>query len=72
MLSAADYPMVIASWHLPAIVAPDASLHSMLWNAYRFLASAFFTLILLHQAAALFHALVRHDGVCEAMTPYPG
>jgi len=71
MLSAADYPVVIASWHLPVIVAPDASLHSMLWNAHRFLAFAFFALILLHLAAALFHALVRRDGVYEAMAPYP-
>jgi cytochrome b561 len=71
MLSAADYPVVVAGIHLPAIVAPNASLHSMLWNAHRFLAFAFFALILLHLAAALFHALVRRDGVYEAMAPYP-
>lgn len=71
MLSAADYPVVVAGFHLPAIVAPDASLHSTLWNAHRFLAFAFFALILLHLAAALFHALVRRDGVYEAMAPYP-
>jgi cytochrome b561 len=69
MLSAADYPVVVAGIHLPAIVAPDASLHSTLWNAHRFLAFAFFALILLHLAAALFHALVRRDGVFEAMAP---
>jgi cytochrome b561 len=28
-------------------------------------------LILLHVAAALFHALVRHDGVFDAMAPVP-
>ena len=71
MLSAADYPVVVAGIHLPAIVAPDASLHSTLWNAHRFLAFAFCALILLHLAAALFHALVRRDGVYEAMAPYP-
>jgi cytochrome b561 len=27
----------------------------------------FFALILLHVAAALFHGLIRHDGVFEAM-----
>ena len=32
---------------------------------------AFFALILLHVAAALFHALVRRDGVFEAMSPLP-
>ena len=30
---------------------------------------AFFALILAHVAAALFHALVRRDGVFEAMSP---
>ena len=71
MLSAADYPVVVAGWHLPAIVAPNPTLHSRLWDAHRFLAFAFFALILLHLAAALFHALVRRDGVYEAMAPYP-
>ena len=33
--------------------------------------SLFFALILLHVAAALFHALVRHDGVFETMAPVP-
>lgn len=71
MLSAADYPVVVAGLHLPAIVAPDAGLHSLLWNAHRFLALCFFALILVHLAAALFHAWVRRDGVYEAMAPYP-
>ena len=31
----------------------------------------FFAVILLHVAAALFHALVRRDGVFEAMAPTP-
>ncbi|WP_371319744.1 cytochrome b [Variovorax sp. dw_308] len=69
MLSAADYPVVVAGLHLPAIVAPNAALHSMLWNAHQFLALCFFALILLHLAAALFHAWVRRDGVFESMAP---
>ncbi len=36
-----------------------------------YLAFAFFALILLHVAAALFHALVRRDGVFEAMASGP-
>ena len=32
-----------------------------------YLAFAFFALLLLHVAAALFHALVRRDGVFETM-----
>lgn len=71
MLSAADYPVVVAGMHLPAILPPDAAMHSLLWNAHRFLAFCFFALILLHLAAALFHALIRRDGVFEAMAPFP-
>ena len=67
MLSAADYPVVVAGMQLPAIVPPNAALHSMLWNAHWFLAFCFFALIMAHLAAALFHALVRRDGVFEAM-----
>ncbi len=71
MLSAADYPVVVAGLHLPAIVAPNAELHSTLWQAHKLTAFAFFALILVHLAAGLFHALVRRDGVFEAMAPYP-
>lgn len=69
MLSAADYPVIVAGQVLPRIVPVDPGLHSMLWNAHRFLALLFFALILLHLAAALMHALVRKDGVFEAMAP---
>jgi cytochrome b561 len=68
MLSAASYPVVLyGSLHLPAILPQSDSLHTLLWNAHYYLAFAFFALILLHLAAALFHALVRRDGVFEAM-----
>lgn len=69
MLSAADYPVVVAGLHLPAIVSPNPGLHSVLWKTHQFLAFAFFALILLHLAAGLFHKLVRRDGVYEAMGP---
>lgn len=71
MLSAADYPVVVAGMHLPAILPPNPGLHSVLWNAYELLAFCFFALILLHLAAALFHALVRRDGAFKAMAPVP-
>ena len=67
MLSAADYPVVVLGLRLPAILPPSASVHTMLWDAHQFLALCFFALILLHFAAALFHALVRRDGVFQAM-----
>jgi cytochrome b561 len=67
MLSAADYPVVVLGLRLPGILPPSPGMHTVLWNAHQFLALCFFALILLHFAAALFHALVRRDGVFEAM-----
>ncbi|MEJ8852311.1 cytochrome b [Variovorax rhizosphaerae] len=69
MLSAADYPVVVAGLRLPAIVPPNAALHSALWNAHQLMALCFLALILLHLAAGLFHAWVRRDGVFESMSP---
>jgi cytochrome b561 len=71
MLSAAAYPVQVLGVTLPAIVPQNDGLHTLLWNAHRYLAFAFFALILLHIAAGLFHALVRRDGVFEAMSPVP-
>jgi cytochrome b561 len=70
MLSASAYPVVLyGDIRLPAIVPQNAALHALLWTAHQYLAFAFFALILLHLAAGLFHALVRRDGVFEAMAP---
>jgi cytochrome b561 len=71
MLSAAAYPVVLyGGVHLPAILPQSDGLHTLLWNAHFYLAFAFFALILMHLAAALFHALVRRDGVFDAMAPW--
>ena len=68
MLSAAAYPVVLAGGlTLPAIVPQSDSLHTLLWTAHFYLAFAFFGLVLLHVGAALFHALIRRDGVFEEM-----
>jgi cytochrome b561 len=70
MLSAAAYPvLLVGGIHLPAILPQSDRLHALLWDAHFYLAFLFFALILLHLAAALFHALVRRDGVFEAMAP---
>jgi cytochrome b561 len=72
MLSAASYPVVLfGGLHLPMIFPPSDGLHTLLWNAHFYLAFVFFALVLMHLAAALFHALVRHDGVFDAMAPGP-
>jgi cytochrome b561 len=68
MLSAGAYPVVLfGGWHLPPILPQSDALHALLWDAHFYLAFAFFALILLHVAAALFHALVRRDGVFQTM-----
>ena len=70
MLSAAAYPVVLyGDLRLPAILPLSDRLHTLLWNAHYYLAFAFFALILLHVAAALFHAFVRRVGVFEEMAP---
>jgi cytochrome b561 len=72
MLWTGDYPIVLYGDIRPPALLPqsDAS-HTLLWNAHFYLAFAFFAVILLHVAAALFHALVRRDGVFESMAPTP-
>jgi cytochrome b561 len=70
MLSAAEYPVVLVGGvRLPAILPQSDSLHTLLRDAHFYLAFVFFALILMHLAAALFHALVRRDGVFESMAP---
>src|SRR6201986_4453321 len=57
MLSASAYPIVLfGSVHLPPILPQSDRLQALLWDAHFYLAFAFFGLILLHVAAALFHA----------------
>jgi cytochrome b561 len=70
MLSAAAYPVKLWNGlYLPPILPQSDSLHTALWNAHFYLAYLFFAVILMHIAAALFHALVRRDGVFDAMGP---
>ncbi|MBW9052423.1 cytochrome b [Rhizobium mesosinicum] len=70
MLSAAAYPIVLfGGVNLPPILPQSDTLHALLWSAHYYLAFAFFALVLTHLAAALFHGLVRRDGVLETMLP---
>jgi cytochrome b561 len=72
MVSAGAYPVLLyGNIRLPAILPQSDSLHTLLWNVHYYLAFAFFALVLLHLAAALFHALVRRDGVFESMAGRP-
>jgi cytochrome b561 len=66
------YPIVLyGDIRLPTLLPQSDAMHTLLWNAHFYLAFAFFAVILLHVAAALFHALVRRDGVFESMAPTP-
>lgn len=68
MLSAGGYPIVLlGSLHLPAILPQDDHVYAALRTAHTVLAYVFFATILLHIAAALFHSLIRQDGVFRTM-----
>ena len=68
MLSAAGYPIVLAGGvHLPPIAPHNVALYAWLRAAHTWLAMVLFATVLLHAAAALFHALIRRDGVFASM-----
>lgn len=71
MLSAGGYPIVLyGPWRLPPIVPHNDALYSLLRTAHHYGAFLLFAVILVHIAAALFHGLVRHDGVLSSMAPW--
>lgn len=68
MLSAGGYPIVLyGGLHLPPIAPHDVTLYAWLRAAHTWLAMALYATILLHLGAALFHALIRRDGVLASM-----
>jgi len=69
MLSAGGYPVVLwGPMRLPPIAPHNDQLHAVLRSAHTWLALLLFATILMHVAAALFHALARKDDVFESMT----
>ena len=68
MLSAGGYPVTLGGGvQLPALVSADPVTFVWLRLAHRLLAYLFFATFLLHFAAALYHGLIRRDGVLRAM-----
>jgi cytochrome b561 len=68
MLSAAGYPVTMfGGIHLPPIVPHDIALYAALRALHTYLALALFLTVLAHLAAALFHGLIRRDGVFSSM-----
>jgi len=71
MLSAGGYPiMLYGPIYLPQIMPHSDALYAVLRSAHTWLAYLFSATILLHIAAALFHALVRRDGVFPSMASW--
>jgi cytochrome b561 len=66
--SASGFPVTMfGTVSLPAIVPHDAVLYGYLRSAHGALGMLLFATVLLHLAAALFHAWVRRDGVFSSM-----
>lgn len=69
MLSAGGYPIELgAGVRLPPIAPFDPSWFAALRWLHRTLAYALFALVLAHLGAALYHGLIRRDGVLRSMT----
>ena len=68
MLSAAGYPVTLyGPLHLPPIAPHNVELFALLRALHTWLAFALLATVLLHLAAALFHGLIRRDGVFSSM-----
>jgi cytochrome b561 len=71
MLSAAGYPIVLyGPLRLPPILPHDLTLYAWLREAHTVLAYLFFATFLAHFGAALFHGLIRRDGVLRSMASW--
>ena len=68
MLSAAGSPIVVfGGLHLPAILPKDVAVFAVLRATHAALALLLFATFLAHLGAALFHGLIRRDGVFSSM-----
>lgn len=68
MLSAGGYPVMLGSdLRLPAILPENAFVFAWLRAAHSVFAYLLFFTILAHLGAALYHGLIRRDGVLDAM-----
>ena len=62
-------PFALFALPFPVVVPRDKALSHLFHSVHQAGATAFLLLIGLHALAALFHGLVRRDGVLEAMLP---
>ncbi len=71
MLSAGGYPIVLfGSLQLPPILPKGAALYAALRESHTILAYLLFLTVVVHLMAALFHGLIRRDGVLESMASW--
>lgn len=69
MLSAGGYPVMLTeSARLPPIFPVDPIAFAVLRHLHTWLAMLLFATFLAHMAAALYHGLIRRDGVLSSMT----
>ena len=69
MLSAGGYPVMLSeSLRLPPIFPTSAVAFAILRHAHAWLALLLFLTFLAHLGAALYHGLIRRDGVLSSMT----
>jgi cytochrome b561 len=72
MLSAGGYPVMLShSLRLPPIFPVNPTAFAILRHAHAWLAALLFLTFLAHLGAALYHGLVRRDGVLSSMTGIP-
>lgn len=72
MLSAGGYPVTMfKGFALPPIAPHDATVYAVLRTAHTWLALLLFATVLMHLAAALYHAWVRRDEVFPSMARGP-
>lgn len=68
MLSAGGYPVMLSeSLRLPPIFPVSATAFAILRHAHALLAALLFLTFLAHLGAALYHGLIRRDGVLRSM-----
>ncbi|MBD8871843.1 cytochrome b [Rhodanobacter sp. DHB23] len=68
MLSAGGYPVMLGdSLRLPAIFPANPIAFAVLRHLHTWLAMLLFLTVLAHMAAALYHGLIRRDGVLASM-----
>jgi cytochrome b561 len=71
MLSAGGYPVMLSdSLRLPPIFPVSPAAFAVLRHTHAWLAMLLFLTFLAHLGAALYHGLIRRDGVLSSMTGY--